>query len=228
MNGAQKAIFPGILAGVFVLITLTNLIAAPNAVLASTEVAPGADAAAQVEPAVDEYGNALPVIYNADDTSAEQSSEQEASGEDREDRDDSDCSVSSSFPDSIRQWCGLISQYANDHGLDPDLVAAVIVQESGGNPDAYSHSGAVGLMQVMPRDGLAAGFMCVNGPCFGSRPSMSELYDPEFNVSYGTSMLSGLVAKRGSVRDGLMAYGPANVGYYYADKVLAIYDSNRN
>ena len=103
-----------------------------------------------------------------------------------------------------------------------------MVQESGGNPDAYSHSGAVGLMQVMPRDGLAAGFMCVNGPCFGSRPSMSELYDPEFNVSYGTRMLSGLVAKRGSVRDGLMAYGPANVGYYYADKVLAIYENNRN
>ena len=57
---------------------------------------------------------------------------------------------------------------------------------------------------------------------------MSELYDPEFNVSYGTRMLSGLVAKRGSVRDGLMAYGPANVGYYYADKVLAIYENNRN
>ena len=40
MNGAQKAIFPGILAGVFILIILTNLIAAPNAVLASTEEAP--------------------------------------------------------------------------------------------------------------------------------------------------------------------------------------------
>ena len=226
MNGAQKAIFPGILAGVFVLVTLTNLIGAPNAVLASTEVASGADAAAPVEGAVDEYGNALPAIFNADEPPAEQSAEtDEASAEDR---DDSDCSVSSSFPDSIRQWCGLISRYANEHGLDPDLVAAVIVQESGGNPDAYSHSGAVGLMQVMPRDGLASGFMCVNGPCFGSRPSMSELYDPEFNVSYGTGMLSGLVARRGSVRDGLMSYGPANVGYYYADKVLAIYENNRN
>jgi soluble lytic murein transglycosylase-like protein len=222
MNGAQKAIFPGILAGVFLLVILTNLIAAPNAVLASTEVAPGADMAAPVEPAVDEYGNALPVIYTAEEVPAEQPVERD------EDRDDSDCSVSASFPDSVRQWCGLISQYANEHGLDPDLVAAVIVQESGGNPDAYSHSGAVGLMQVMPRDGLAAGFMCINGPCFGSRPSMSELYDAEFNVSYGTRMLSGLVAKRGSVRDGLMAYGPANVGYYYADKVLAIYENNRN
>ena len=226
MNGAQKAIFPGILAGVFVLVILTNLIAKPNAVLASTEVASGADAAAPVEGAVDEYGNALPVIYSADAPPTEQSAEQDEAP--AEDRDDSDCSVSSSFPDSVSQWCGLISRYANEHGLDPDLIAAVIVQESGGNPDAYSHSGAVGLMQVMPRDGLAAGFMCVNGPCFGSRPSMSELYDPEFNVSYGTGMLSGLIARRGSVRDGLMAYGPANVGYYYADKVLAIYENNRN
>ena len=226
MNGAQKAIFPGILAGVFVLVILTNLIAAPNAVLASTEVAPGAGPFTPVEPAVDEYGNALPVIYSADDPLPSNPTERDEAP--AEDRDDLDCSVSPSFPDSVRQWCGLISRYANDHGLDPDLVAAVIVQESGGNPDAYSHSGAVGLMQVMPRDGLAAGFMCINGPCFGSRPSMSELYDPEFNVSYGTGMLSGLVAKRGSVRDGLMAYGPANVGYYYADKVLAIYENNRN
>jgi soluble lytic murein transglycosylase-like protein len=138
-----------------------------------------------------------------------------------------DCSISQSFPDSVRQWCGLIDKYASTQGLDSNLVAALIVQESGGDPNAYSHSGAVGLMQVMPSDGLAAGFMCVNGPCFASRPSMAELYDPEFNLSYGMRMLAGLVQRRGSVRDALLAYGPAEVGYYYADKVLAIYEAHR-
>ena len=102
-------------------------------------------------------------------------------------------------------------------------MAALIWQESGGNPTAYSRSGAVGLMQVMPRDGLASSFMCVNGPCFASRPSIEQLRDPEFNVSYGTKMLAGLVRKHRNLREALKSYGPMGVGYYYADKVIGIY-----
>ena len=137
----------------------------------------------------------------------------------------SGCEISPAYNPNVRQWCDIIQEYSHEAGLDPNLVAALITQESGGNAGAYSSSGAVGLMQVMPRDGLAAGFMCINGPCFASRPSMEELYDPEFNVSYGTRMLSGLVNKHGSVREALVAYGPRDVGYYYADKVLAIYNN---
>ena len=103
------------------------------------------------------------------------------------------------------------------------MIAALIWQESGGNPVAYSSSGAVGLMQVMPRDGLAANFICANGPCFASRPTIEELQDPKFNVKYGTAMLAGLLERSGSLRDALKSYGPMDVGYYYADKVLAIY-----
>lgn len=90
-----------------------------------------------------------------------------------------------------------------------------------------SASGAVGLMQIMPKDGIASGFMCANGPCFANRPSIEELLNPEFNVEFGVRMLAGLIGKHGSIRDGLMAYGPYNVGYYYADKVLAIYEQLR-
>ena len=135
-----------------------------------------------------------------------------------------DCQVSQNFPESIRQWCGLITAYARQHGLEPDLIAALIWQESGGNPQAYSHSGAVGLMQVMPRDGLAAEFMCKNGPCFANRPSINDLRDPDFNVQYGTRMLAGLYAKHGNLRDALLYYGPKDVGYYYADIVLGLYE----
>jgi soluble lytic murein transglycosylase-like protein len=109
--------------------------------------------------------------------------------------------------------------------MDANLVAAVMLQESGGNSKAYSTSGAVGLMQVMPRDGLAAKFQCAGKPCFASRPSMTELYDPDFNVSYGVRMLAGLVQKTGSTREALRSYGPMDVGYYYADKVLRIYQN---
>jgi soluble lytic murein transglycosylase-like protein len=102
-------------------------------------------------------------------------------------------------------------------------VAAVIWQESGGDPLAYSRSGAVGLMQVMPRDGIAAKFVCVNGPCFASRPSSEQLRDPAFNVAYGTRMLGELLQRHGNLRDALKAYGPMDRGYSYADKVLTLY-----
>jgi soluble lytic murein transglycosylase-like protein len=133
------------------------------------------------------------------------------------------CQVSSSYPQGITQWCELITRYSVKRSLDPDLVAALIWQESGGNPKALSGSGAVGLMQVMPSDGQAAAFMCASGPCFANRPPSEKLLDPEFNVSYGTKMLGSLVTKYGSLREALLHYGPIDMGYRYADKVLGIY-----
>jgi len=136
---------------------------------------------------------------------------------------ESECQLPVSYPDSVLRWCNLIEENASKYGVDPQLVTAVMFQESRGNPDAYSGSGAVGLLQVMPRDGLASSFMCPNGPCFANRPSMAELYDAEFNVDYGTRMLAGLLTKYdGSEREALLHYGPADCGYYYADLVLAI------
>ena len=134
-----------------------------------------------------------------------------------------ECAVSAEFPESILQWCEIITRNASASGLPADLLAALIWQESGGDPQAYSHSGAVGLMQVMPSDGLAASFNCANGPCFSSRPPSDQLRDPEFNVQYGTSLLATLVERHGNLREALKAYGPTDWGYYYADKVLALY-----
>jgi soluble lytic murein transglycosylase-like protein len=135
------------------------------------------------------------------------------------------CEISTRFPDTITQWCPLITHYARSANLDPDLIAALIWQESGGNPSAYSHSGAVGLMQIMPRDGIAASFDCPNGPCFKDRPYTQELQNPEYNVQFGTQFLADLVARKGNLRDALKAYGPMDVGYSYADKVLNIYQT---
>lgn len=193
------AIFPGIIFGSLCVFFLGNLIAGPDIVLAFSE---------------EEVIEAQIEKSNSDQ---KQKKENENTSE--------GCQISSAYWPEVRQWCDLIQEYSHKAGLDPNLVAALITQESGGNANAYSSSGAVGLMQVMPRDGLAAGFMCINGPCFASRPSMEELYIPEFNISYGTNMLSGLVNKHGSIREALVAYGPRDVGYYYADKVLAIYNN---
>lgn len=133
------------------------------------------------------------------------------------------CVYQSRYPDAVRQWCQLIETVSAAYEIDPLLVAAVMLVESGGQPEVISHSGAVGLMQVMPRDGIASTFQCINGPCFANRPTIAELLDPEFNVEYGVRMLSGLIKKTGSPREALKSYGPYDVGYDYADKVLAIY-----
>ena len=131
------------------------------------------------------------------------------------------------FPSAIRQWEPQILASAIAYQVDPDLIAAVILQESGGQADVLSSSGAVGLMQVMPRDGVASTFECINGPCFQSRPSIQDLLDPAFNIDFGTRMLAALITNKGSLRSALHAYGPMDVGFSYADKVLAIYSSHQ-
>ena len=137
------------------------------------------------------------------------------------------CQVSLSYPIEILQWCRIITEEAIQAELPPNLIAAVMLQESGGDQSAYSASGAVGLMQVMPRDGIAAEFECINGPCFASRPTIEELLVPGYNIEYGSQMLSGLVTRLGSFREGLKAYGPMDVDYSYAERVLSIYENYR-
>jgi len=205
MNRVQLALFPAILLGILAIVFFASLASTSETVQASTSLnEPTPSATAAPEQAL------------ATATDSPQPAQPDAA-----------CSLPTRYPASIRQWCAWIVQYATQYNLDPRLIAAVMLQESGGDPNAYSKSGAVGLMQVMPRDGLAASFQCGGRPCFASRPSMAELYNPEYNISYGVRMLAGLVQKTGSVRDALRAYGPMDVGYYYADKVLAIYQNYR-
>ena len=135
-------------------------------------------------------------------------------------------SISSSFPASIQQWKDDIIIAAENNQLDPDFIAAIILQESGGQAQIISSSGAVGLMQVMPRDGKAASFSCVNGPCFENRPLISELFNPRFNINYGSNLLASLIRNKGSLRSALKAYGPMDAGFAYADTVLALYSTN--
>lgn len=214
MNSIQRAIFPGILIGSLFLVGLTRLIASPQiAVIAATE------------PPIQTSTSEIVPTETVEQGEITQPIEETTVSNEGATSSDGACSLPQRYPESIRQWCDWIERYANEVGLEPKLVAAVMLQESGGNAEAYSHSGAVGLMQVMPRDGLAAEFMCSGKPCFSSRPSMEELFDPEYNISYGTRMLAALVSKRGDIREALRSYGPMDMGYQYADLVLSIYEN---
>lgn len=167
----------------------------------------------------------LTAIANADLSSKVNDPKVETSLMPDKQDDNLSCTLPPSYPAAVRQWCPAIERYAYETGLPSNLIAAVVLQESGGDPLAYSSSGAVGLMQVMPRDGLAADFMCINGPCFAARPTIDELEDPEFNLAYGSRMLADLYAKHGTYREALFRYGPIDMGYRYADLVIKIWEN---
>ncbi|HAY84084.1 MAG TPA: hypothetical protein DCY42_03925 [Chloroflexi bacterium] len=54
------------------------------------------------------------------------------------------------FAPSVLYWEREILRWANDSGLDPNLVATIMQIESCGDPQALSRAGAMGLFQVMP------------------------------------------------------------------------------
>lgn len=205
MSNVRQFIFPGAIAGSLILASFGYSVMArvPKA------SAPPAGQPAQGELQGESISDQSQPASQPDNMSATESKPE--------------CGINSNYPLDVRQWCSQIMRHASMNNLDPNLIAAVIWQESGGNPTAYSQSGAVGLMQIMPRDGIAATFQCINGPCFTNRPSISELEKPNFNIKYGTGMIAGLLQAHGSLREALKSYGPMNVGYYYADKVLHIY-----
>lgn len=87
---------------------------------------------------------------------------------------------------AIRQWSPYIGVLAQRYGLDPDFIAAVIKEESDGDPRAVSYAGAVGLMGVMP-----------TGPGLEWRPPSEELVNPATNLRWGVAILAEVIRQSG-------------------------------
>lgn len=102
-----------------------------------------------------------------------------------------------------------VNKECEQYDLMPNQVLAIIIVESWGNPEALSHMGAVGLMQVMPDTGRfiarVTGFKW---------SGVGELRLVESNISYGSWYYYHLLEKfDGDEHAAISAYnwGPDNI-----------------
>ncbi len=118
----------------------------------------------------------------------------------------------------------LIREAATTHGLEYDLVKAVIATESGFNTRAVSPKGAVGLMQLMPDTAKR----------FGVRPARHEtlqerLTDPRTNVQAGTRYLAWLLKTfNGDVQLALAAYNAGEGAVIRAGRKIPNYRETKD
>lgn len=123
--------------------------------------------------------------------------------------------LSASWPAAIQQWADLISATSEQYQVDADLLAAIMLVESRGDPVARSNAGAIGLMGVMPLE-----------------TTVEALEDPETNLAAGTDMLTRYLRQAdGELHTALAVYN-AGWGSYqivqtigYASQVLHDYGS---
>lgn len=93
----------------------------------------------------------------------------------------------------------IINQAAEKHGVDPEVIRAIIRQESAGNPNAVSRVGAQGLMQLMPGTAKELGVI--------------DSLSPFQNIMAGTKYFKQQLDRFGSIDLALAAYnaGPGAV-----------------
>jgi soluble lytic murein transglycosylase len=95
------------------------------------------------------------------------------------------------------KFLSLIERYAQANNLDPHVVLGLIRQESAFNPVATSSANARGLMQILPSTA---------SPRRQNRARVArQLYDPEFNVRFGTRHLRGLLTNLGEIPEQALA-----------------------
>jgi len=127
----------------------------------------------------------------------------------------------------LNAYYPLIRLAASKYKVNPNLIKAVIMQESGGDPEAISPCGAIGLMQLMPGTARDMG--------------IKHPRNPKENIMGGTRYLSLMLKMfNGNIALGLAAYnaGPGSVNKYggippyretqdYVFKIMSLFENFR-
>ena len=106
-----------------------------------------------------------------------------------------------------------IDKMAKRYGLDSRIIKALIEEESGWLASAEGDNGqSVGLMQIQERWHKER----------MKRLGVTNLYNPEENVTVGCDILSELLNKYGNYKDALSVYNSGNIhdGKQYAERIL--------
>jgi soluble lytic murein transglycosylase len=115
------------------------------------------------------------------------------------------------FP--LQYWDAIKSE-GEKRQIDPYLIASIIRQESGFDPNTVSNAGAVGVMQIMPAEAAmiaaAAGMVT---------PTRQELFDPRTNIAVGAAEFSQKLARMNG--NPILAIAAYNAGEDAVGKWLA-------
>jgi len=114
------------------------------------------------------------------------------------------------YPNAFRD---LIERHCKTSALEPDLLQALMREESALDPKALSWAGALGLTQLMPATARAVGKQVGL-----ARLNEKDLLVPDLNIRLGATLLGSLVKKYGGNRaPALAAY---NAGAFNVDRWL--------
>jgi soluble lytic murein transglycosylase-like protein len=105
------------------------------------------------------------------------------------------------FAPEVKRIQPVLREAARMHGVDIELLKAVIAVESGFNDKAVSPKGALGLMQITPEtaDRYAT-------KAEAQRPASERMLDPRVNVLTGARMLADLTRRYGRIDVALAAW----------------------
>lgn len=99
--------------------------------------------------------------------------------------------------DAARKITQLAEQVASKHQLDPNLILAIIANESKFHPLLVSPVGALGLMQIMPN---------VHKRKLAAYGGENAALNPEVNMIIGAGIISSFMRQTGSMEGGLAMY----------------------
>ncbi len=94
---------------------------------------------------------------------------------------------------SVQPW---LREAAAQHGVDADLLKAIIAVESGYQRNAVSPRGATGLMQITPETASR----------YATPADAARLIEPRINIHTGARMLADLMRRFGRIDAALAAW----------------------